>query len=86
MKKYLDAEHLELNGWDLRRYIEDDGKICEEIRKPTSFSGVSLENEAEWIGTNRYRCSKCGNEALNIAHRNVKSPYCPWCGCKMKGK
>lgn len=29
------------------------------------------------------RCSNCKKFPLEVKDRQILSPYCPWCGCRM---
>lgn len=59
-------------------YVE---KVLKEALKPKA----APEIVGEWIPSNpetdTLECSKCG---YNIISEELKTPYCPWCGAKMK--
>ena len=56
-------------------------KVLKEILRPK----VKPEIVGEWIlsnpETDTLECSECG---YNIISEELKTPYCPWCGAKMK--
>lgn len=50
---------------------------------------VAPVKEAEWVDNRKgcFRCSNCGRKAKNSKELNdyaILTPYCPYCGAKMK--
>lgn len=52
-----------------------------------AYLDVEDEQEGEWIRsspfTDTMECSLCG---YNIYSEEIETPYCPWCGKRLKGK
>ena len=65
---------------------EDDIGFTNKLLAENELLKKKLEeNAGEWIHSNpetdTLECSKCG---YNIISEELKTPYCPWCGAKMK--
>ena len=65
-------------------YIEGIS-YAENVLKETLKPKAKPEIVGEWIPSNpetdTFECSECG---YNINSEELKTPYCPWCGAKMK--
>ena len=61
------------------RYMED----CRSIARDLYAAGYRKQAEGEWGFDCRYGyfCTNCGEEA----EEDETTPYCPFCGAKMKG-
>lgn len=96
MSKYIDADMLEKDGWNMQRTRQiSSTEMLYETKKPTDFPTADVEEvqhgrwtRYEYSTNNRWRkCSVCGrgdeyiNEFGFVAIRN----YCPYCGAKMVG-
>lgn len=56
---------------------KDSSQICQYFRPSEKFSEWQRVNPL----TDSMECSKCGYE---IQSEELETPYCPWCGRKMK--
>lgn len=86
-QKFL-QEHF-INGRPYRSdfyegYVEGIS-YAENVLKETLKPKIKPEIVGEWIPSNpetdTFECSKC---RYNIISEELKTPYCPWCGAKMK--
>ena len=64
-------------------------EISTMFAKDLYNAGYRKQSEMEWLfddGMDRY-CSNCGANALTscFEYKQICTPYCPFCGAKMKG-
>lgn len=89
MRKYIDADKLEKDGWSMVRIRQaSPTEMVYETKKPTDFpaADVAEVQHGKWkykpalpnVMFGFYVCSECG--ATSWAG---SSPYCPNCGKKM---
>ena len=95
MSKYIDADKLEKNGWNIHRTRQASStEMVYEVKKPTDFpaADVAEVRHGEWVfkfycgNMSGYdygmTCSVCGKPT----HRQFAEkmpPYCPNCGSRM---
>ncbi len=62
---------------ELVKEIQEPAGLWDEY-ETSAYGGTGKNGEVKWIPKKFYRCSRCGNGTV------VKTPYCPYCGLKMK--
>ena len=86
MRKYIDADRLEKDGWSMHRIRQaSPTEMIYETKKPTDFPAADVQEVKhghwEFIGGYgyQYRCSVC----VTCAERKTK--FCSNCGARMDG-
>lgn len=84
LKAYIDCGHLRppsetcFSELDVVRMLDKQPTIdAEPVRHGRWVYGDDVD----------IQCSECGKDAMSdwMKYTQVYSPYCPWCGAKMKG-
>lgn len=91
MKKLIDADALERDGWQMRRTVRISKDEMElQIRKPTDFPTIEPQRmRGRWIedGYNDEKavCDQCGEPCATYIMGEPRDKYCKWCGAEMRG-
>ena len=86
MSKYIDADMLEKDGWNIERIRQvSSTEMVYETKKPTDFPAADVVEvkRGRWEvvdkghGFSDWKCSVCGGSG--------RGDYliCPWCGARM---
>lgn len=97
MEKQIEKQAIE----EMAKVIERTEQIARDAYcgypSPTMFAkdlywkGYRKQSEGEWVQSKDweydYKCSSCGNDALEGRYGNNDhcTKYCPHCGARMKG-
>lgn len=73
--KAIEESEVYMNGKDYDLYLEGYKQGKKDFERP---QGEWIEKE-ETPASVSYYCSACKTEGIPI------TPFCPWCGAKMKG-
>lgn len=83
MSRYIDADMLEKDGWNMQRIRQASAtEMIYETKKPTDFPAADVQEvrHGHWIEDRTeplgYRCSVCGKGMCRF-------DFCPYCGAKM---
>lgn len=85
MRKYIDADKLEKDGWSMQRIRQaSPTEMVYETKKPTDFPAADVEKvrHGHWFcekGDCFPKCSVCGQYHGTV----YEHYYCPICGAKM---
>lgn len=90
MSKYIDADKLEKNGWNIHRMRQTSSiEMVYEVKKPTDFPAADVVEvrHGRWVDVDPApynlfyaTCSVCGDrQTIEVAN------YCPMCGASMNG-
>ena len=94
MNKYIDADTLEKDGWNMQRIrqVSPTEMVC-ETKKPTDFPAADVQEmrHGRWVNDNGlYKCSACNTftitgwaNCIPIAQMNKTMRYCNNCGARM---
>ena len=91
MNRYIDADMLEKNGWNIQRIRQVSAtEMVYETKKPTDFPTADVQKvqRGRWVNE---KCSECGCEPIKrvfyrgelIYEQGYIFNYCPNCGAKM---
>jgi len=84
MRKYIDADKLEKDGWSMMRIHQaSPTEMVYETKKPTDFSTADVVEVqyGQWIDIGSgQECSVCGEVQYGY---DSGRHYCPNCGAKM---
>ena len=90
MKKLIDADALERDGWRMFRIVRIDEKTMEsQIRKPTDFPTVDAEpvRHGKWKAKSfhEFFCDNCGFSFDMMKCDFLENMnFCPNCGADMR--
>jgi len=95
MARYVDADELELEYYDLSIHgtmaVKSVLPVFAELLKKQPTADVAEVKHGYWyevdsdVGWELVRCSICGKEP-SLCDGEEKTDYCPYCGAKMDGK
>lgn len=84
MRKYIDADKLEKDGWSIQRIRQvSSTEMVYETKKPTDFPAADVQEvkHGRWVEfsplRNMFSCSLCGQWGDRLWN------YCPHCGSRM---
>lgn len=88
MRKLIDVDMLEREGWSLcRTFQKDKCTMVFEVKNPSDFPIIEERKTGYWdynmsfCGSIKFihrKCSECGYESMGMGTK-----YCPDCGTRM---
>lgn len=89
MRKYIDADRLEKDGWSMQRTYKSSATemVC-EMKNPTDFPAADVvevrHGRWEHVWGDEWRCTACAHIITTEGSwERPRQKYCEECGAKM---